>query len=126
MKRRHAPFQGVGRTLASDSANSVAPERTSAATSLNVAPSLSTGLVVDDSLPITSLQLRLADGTRMVSRFNHHHTIRDIRGFIDASRPSGARNYQLQTMGFPPKQLAELDQTIEQAGIANSVVIQKF
>lgn len=126
MKRRHAPFQGVGRTLASDSPNLVAPERTSAAISPSVAPLPSTGLVVDESLPITSLQLRLADGTRMVSRFNHHHTIRDIRGFIDASRPSGARNYQLQTMGFPPKQLADLDQTIEQAGIANSVVIQKF
>ncbi|XP_022944559.1 plant UBX domain-containing protein 4-like [Cucurbita moschata] len=126
VKRCNAPFQGIGRTLASDSPNSVAPELTSAATSLNVAPSPSTGLVVDDSLPMTSLQLRLADGTRMVSRFNHHHTIRDIRGFIDASRPTGARNYQLQTMGFPPKQLAELDQTIEQAGIANSVVIQKF
>lgn len=126
MKRRHAPFQGVGRTLASDSANPVAPERTSAAISPSVVPPPSTGLVVDESLPITSLQLRLADGTRIVSRFNHHHTIRDIRGFIDASRPSGARNYQLQTMGFPPKQLGELDQTIEQAGIANSVVIQKF
>ncbi|XP_023533785.1 plant UBX domain-containing protein 4-like [Cucurbita pepo subsp. pepo] len=126
VKRRHALFQGVGRTLASDSLESVAAEQTSASISPNAAPSPSTGLVVDDSLPITSLQLRLSDGTRMVSRFNHHHTIRDIRGFIDASRPSGARNYQLQTMGFPPKQLVELDQTIEQAGIANSVVIQKF
>lgn len=84
------------------------------------------GLVVDDSLPSTSIQLRLADGTRMVSRFNYSHTIRDIRAFIDASRPGGDRNYQLQTMGFPPKQLNDLDETIEQAGIANSVVIQKF
>ena len=123
MKRHHAPFQGVGRTLTSDSLNSNAP---STAPALNVALPPIADLVVDDSLPITSLQLRLADGTRMVSRFNHHHTVRDIRGSIDASRPSGARNYQLQTIGFPPKQLAKLDQTIEQAGIANSVVIQKF
>jgi UBX domain-containing protein 1 len=75
---------------------------------------------------VTSIQLRLADGTRMVSRFNHHHTIRDVRAFIDASRPGGVTSYQLQTMGFPPKQLTDLDQTIELAGIANSVVIQKL
>ncbi|KAF3490315.1 hypothetical protein F2Q69_00056692 [Brassica cretica] len=75
---------------------------------------------------ITSIQLRLADGTRLVSRFNNHHTVRDVRGFIDASRPNGSREYQLLTMGFPPKRLTELDQTIEQAGISNSVVIQKF
>lgn len=84
------------------------------------------GLVVDQALPSTSIQLRLADGTRMVSRFNYHHTIRDIRGFIDASRPGGPRTYQLQTVGFPPKQLSDLDQTIEQAGLANSVVLQKL
>lgn len=84
------------------------------------------GLMVDDALPLTSIQLRLADGTRMVSRFNYSHTINDIRAFIDASRPGGPRNYQLQTVGFPPKQLTDLTQTIEDVGLANSVVIQKF
>jgi len=29
-------------------------------------------------------------------------------------------------MGFPPKLLSDPAQTIEQAGLANSVVIQKF
>lgn len=89
-------------------------------------PSPEVGLVVDSSAPTTSIQVRLADGTRMVARFNLHHTIRDVRAFIEASRPGGARNYQLQTMGFPPKQLTDPEQTIEEAGIASSVVIQKF
>lgn len=125
--KQKIPFQGVGRTLgSSSSASSAAPEANTAATSLTSAPLPSMGLVVDDSLPSTSLQLRLADGTRMVSRFNHRHTIRDIRSFIDASRSGGSRSYQLQVMGFPPKQLTDLDQTIEQAGIANSVVIQRL
>lgn len=62
----------------------------------------------------------------MVSRFNIHHTVGDIRAFIDASRPGAARNYTLQTVGFPPKQLTDVSHTIEQAGLANSVVIQKF
>lgn len=125
-KKRQVPFLGAGRTLGSTSSSPAASEPTGAASSLNTPPAPFMGLVVDDSLPSTSIQLRLADGTRMVSRFNHSHTIRDIRAFIDSSRPGGERNYQLQTMGFPPKQLNDLDQTIEQAGIANSVVIQKF
>lgn len=106
--------------------DSPASEPTFTAAALNTAPSPSSGLVVDATLPTTSVQLRLADGTRMVAHFNHHHTIRDIHRFIDASRPGSARNYQLQAMGFPPKQLTDLDQTVEQAGIANSVVIQKL
>ncbi|KAE8673067.1 Plant UBX domain-containing protein 5 [Hibiscus syriacus] len=102
-KKRQGAFQGVGRTLGSSSSSSPTP-----------------------SSQLLLLQLRLSDGTRMISRFNYHHSIRDVRGFIDASRPGGARDYQLQTMGFPPKQLTDLDQTVEQAGIANSVVIQKY
>ncbi|GFZ03317.1 plant UBX domain containing protein 4 [Actinidia rufa] len=95
-------------------------------TSLNTAPTPSIGLVVDENLPSTSIQLRLADGTRMISNFNHHHTIGDIRAFIDASRPGGNRTYQLQSVEFPPKPLNDPSQTIEQAGLANSVVIQRL
>ncbi|MED6169572.1 hypothetical protein PIB30_022512 [Stylosanthes scabra] len=120
-KPRHIPFRGVGRTLGSSSSSGEA-----AGESRVAAPVPTMGLVVDELQPVTSIQLRLADGTRMVSRFNNHHTIRDVRAFIDASRPGGARSYQLQTMGFPPKQLTELDQTIEQAGVANSVIIQRL
>ncbi|KAK4420553.1 Plant UBX domain-containing protein 4 [Sesamum alatum] len=124
-QRPRRPFQGLGRTLGSTS--DVTPlEPNTVSTVLTAAPTPSVGLVVDQTKPCTSIQLRLADGTRMVSRFNNYHTIRDIRGFIDASRPDGPRTYQLQTMGFPPKQLTDLDQTIDEAGIANSVVIQKL
>ncbi|KAL6010923.1 Plant UBX domain-containing protein 4 [Asimina triloba] len=122
-EKHHTPFQGVGRTLGGGSTSSseltAVPPPTSA-------PSPSVGLSVDPLLPSTSIQLRLGDGTRMVARFNFHHTIGDIRAFIDASRPGGTRTYQLQTVGFPPKQLADANQTIEQAGLANSVVIQKL
>ncbi|XP_031276311.1 plant UBX domain-containing protein 4-like [Pistacia vera] len=125
--KRRSSFQGVGRTLGSSATPAeTVSEPSAGVTSLTSAPLPSLGLVVDSSSPTTSIQLRLADGTRMVSRFNYNHTIRDIHAFIDASRPGGSRNYQLQAMGFPPKQLTDLNQTIEQAGIANSVVIQKL
>ncbi|XP_058220378.1 plant UBX domain-containing protein 4-like [Rhododendron vialii] len=122
-EKRVPTFQGMGRTLGSSSTSTEPTEATT--TTLTTAPAPAMGLVVVDTLPSTSIQLRLADGTRMVSRFNYHHTVRDIRAFIDASRPGGVRTYQLQTVGFPPKQLTDLDQSIEQAGLANSVVIQK-
>ncbi|PKU84808.1 plant UBX domain-containing protein 4 [Dendrobium catenatum] len=118
--KRLSPFQGVGRTLGGGSSSSEPPPSSSSP------PTPFSGLSVDESLPLTSIQLRLADGTRMVSRFNIRHTIGDIRAFIDASRPGAARNYTLQTVGFPPKQLTDVSHTIEQAGLANSVVIQKF
>ncbi|KAF3518541.1 hypothetical protein DY000_02063576 [Brassica cretica] len=115
--------QGVERILG---AGSAAAEVQAPPAQLNTAPVPSVGLVVDQAAPTTSIQLRLADGTRLVSRFNNHHTVREVYGFVDASTPGGSRGYQLLTMAFPHKQLTDLDQTIEQAGIANSVVIQKF
>lgn len=128
-KKKRSAFQGVGRTLGSSSPTSSEPSAAVNSTpspAVNSAPSPVMGLVVDDKLPSTSIQLRLSDGTRMVSRFNYHHTIRDIHAFINASRPARTGAYTLQMMGFPPKQLTDLDQTIEQAGLANSVIIQKF
>ena len=44
----------------------------------------STRFEVDQSLPTTSVQIRLADGTRMVCRMNLTHTVLDIRNFINA------------------------------------------
>ncbi|KAL7142296.1 hypothetical protein ABFS83_08G114500 [Erythranthe nasuta] len=126
-KKRDVPFRGVGRTLGSSSddvtitTTLVEPETVL----MTSAPAPSMGMVVDETQSTTSIQLRLADGTRMVSRFNNNHTIRDVRAFIDASRPQRT-SYQLQSMGFPPKKLDDLDQTIDQAGIANSVVIQRL
>ncbi|KAK7412700.1 hypothetical protein VNO78_04257 [Psophocarpus tetragonolobus] len=124
-EKQHSPFQGVGRTLGSSS-TSMAPDPPAGSTPPNTVPTPSADVVVDQSLPSTSIQLRLADGTRLISHFNYHHTISDIRVFIEASRPGGRQNYHLQMMGFPPKVLDDETQTIEQAGLANSVVIQKF
>ncbi|CAN7059848.1 unnamed protein product, partial [Brassica rapa subsp. trilocularis] len=114
------PFQGVGRTLAEPdsvppaSSNSLTTEATSS---------------MDPTAPTTSIKVILADGTPIVSRFTTtHHTIRDVRDFIDAATPGASRDYQLLIMGSsPPTPLTtDLDQTIDQAGISNSVLTLKF
>ncbi|XP_047312136.1 plant UBX domain-containing protein 4 [Impatiens glandulifera] len=117
-EKRQVSFQGVGRTLGGGNNGPT--------TSVPSTDSLGLGRILDESLPTTSIQLRLGDGTRMVGQFNFHNTVGEIRAFIDSSRPGVVRPYQLQTVGFPPKQLTDPTQTIEQAGLANSVVVQKF
>ena len=47
------------------------------------------------------------------------------RRFIRASRPDMTQPYRLAT-AFPPKQLDDDSATIEAAGLANSVVVQKL
>ncbi|KAI0357190.1 SEP-domain-containing protein [Trametes cingulata] len=90
------------------------------------ADSISTRFEVDQTKPTTSVQIRLADGTRMVARMNLTHTVGDIRNFINASRPeNNARPYVIMTT-FPNRELQDETQTIEAAGLANSVVVQRW
>lgn len=46
--------------------------------------SISTRFEVDQTQPTTSVQIRLADGTRMPCRMNLTHTVGDLRSFINA------------------------------------------
>ncbi|CAH8337277.1 unnamed protein product [Eruca vesicaria subsp. sativa] len=121
------PFQGVGRTLSEpDSVSTDPPPASSDSLTTEPTPS-SVAMEIDLTAPTTLIPVILADGTRIVSRFNTHHTIRDVRNFIDAATPgASSRDYQLIIMGFPPKTLTDLDQTIDQAGISNSLLTQKF
>lgn len=80
---------------------------------------------VDESQPATSIQLRLADGSRMVARFNLTHTVASIREFIKASRPDMQQGYALQMAGFPPKQLTDDSASVKDAGLEGAVIIQK-
>ncbi|XP_051199291.1 plant UBX domain-containing protein 3 isoform X2 [Lolium perenne] len=124
--KRPAPFQGGGRSLATPSENSAPSAVTSSAatSSAATATTATKTITVDDSLPSTSLQIRFADGSRVVARFNTSHTISDVRAFVDATRPGEASDYTLQA-GFPPKPLDDATKTIEEAGVANSVIIQR-
>jgi len=88
--------------------------------------SIQTRFEVDQSQPATSIQLRMADGTRMVCRMNLTHTIGDIRNFINASNPANAaRAYTIGTT-FPNRTLENNAETIKDAGLANSVIVQRW
>jgi len=90
------------------------------------AESISARFEVDQTLPTTSVQIRLADGTRLLCRMNLTHTVGDIRNFINASRPeNNARPYTIGTT-FPNRTLEDNSQTIQAAGLVNSVVVQRW
>ena len=81
----------------------------------------------DPALPTTSIQVRLASGARLVGTFNLTQPAREIRAFISAAAPPGAgpAAYSLARAGMPPVLLTDEDATIEAAGLAGSVVVQR-
>uniref|UniRef100_A0A7S0RKA3 UBX domain-containing protein n=1 Tax=Pyramimonas obovata TaxID=1411642 RepID=A0A7S0RKA3_9CHLO len=118
---KYVAFSGSGRTLGSSGAGSSA-----AATAPPAAPPPPTGeFAVDDAQPVTTLQLRLHDGTRMTARFNHTHTVGDVHQFIRSSRADSPATFQLMT-SFPPTPLTEFSMTLKDAGLIGAVVIQKL
>ncbi|KAI0275824.1 hypothetical protein BGY98DRAFT_990057 [Russula aff. rugulosa BPL654] len=87
---------------------------------------VSTRFSVDQTKPTTSVQVRLADGTRMVARMNLSHTVGELRNFINASRPeNNVRPYTIGTT-FPNRTLEDDSLTIEAAGLRNSVIVQRW
>ena len=127
---RYVAFGGTGRTLgsSSDTGNGTGANASSSAAASTGGGSGAAASVtpdVDETQPTTSLQIRLADGTRMVARFNHTHTVGDIRNFIIRSRPGAKANFAITT-SFPPTPLEDDDKTIAEAGLLNSVVQQKM
>ncbi|KAF9977192.1 hypothetical protein BGZ65_007505, partial [Modicella reniformis] len=77
-------------------------------------------LEVDSSQPTTSNQIRMDDRTRMMARFNLTRTVNDIRGFINASSPGESTRSNVLQTNFPKKDLEDVQQTIEEAGLANA------
>lgn len=82
-------------------------------------------LNVDVTQPVTTIQIRLADGSSVRAQFNLTHTINDLRRYITTLRPQYAiRDFSLLTM-YPTKELME-DKTIEEAGLKNASIMQRL
>ncbi|XP_046428041.1 NSFL1 cofactor p47 [Neodiprion fabricii] len=83
-------------------------------------------LNVDSSQPVTTIQIRLADGSSIRAQFNLTHTVSDIRRYISTMRPQyAASNFRLLT-SYPSKELTEESKTIEEAGLKNSAIMQRL
>ncbi|KAL2732026.1 NSFL1 cofactor p47 [Vespula squamosa] len=104
----------VGMTIPTDPADQAANE-SQAKKQLNL----------DTTKPITTIQIRLADGSSVRAQFNLTHTISDLRRYITTMRPQYAiRDFSLLTM-YPTKELTE-DKTIEETGLKNATIMQRL
>ncbi|KAL8965194.1 MAG: hypothetical protein Q9183_003981 [Haloplaca sp. 2 TL-2023] len=117
-KKKYRPFEGGGQRLGSptpgDAISQPSASTTAAipSTASGTSSTSSSGMDVDDSQPTVSLQIRLGDGTRLVSRFNTNHTIGDVYDFVRrASTASQAREFALMTT-FPSAELKDLTKVL--------------
>lgn len=80
---------------------------------------------IDSSLPLTTIQLRLADGTRLVTQFNLSSTMEDVYSFVSRARPTQGREFLLQTI-FPTRVLKRGSNTIEQEGLKGGTIVMRW
>ncbi|XP_026748550.2 NSFL1 cofactor p47 [Galleria mellonella] len=83
-------------------------------------------LRLDDGQPTTTIQFRLADGSRLTGRFNHTHTVGELAEYVARAEPA----YQLHSFAlltsYPTTELTDSSLTIAQANILNSTLLQRL
>lgn len=105
------PFGGAGRSMRDEAGPS--------ASAGSAAPAEQ--LVLDESAPTTTLQVRLADGSRKLVKANHTHTVLQLRSHIATFDPGSA--FSLKS-GFPPKLLEDDTLSLADAKLLGETVMQ--
>lgn len=117
-------FSGAGNMLGSPTPQVVSAPAVAVSPAAGAGP-LQATFKIDESQPTTTIQIRLSDGTRLVSKFNLENTIQDIRNVVRNARPNTGDNFNLLTT-FPNKVLSDYAQTIANAKLMNAVIVQKM
>lgn len=127
-KKTAQKFMGKGHTLGSPVPNVIesAATPTSADDLKANEEAAQSELALNDAEPTTMIQIRLADGSRLTARFNHTHTVDQIRQYIVAARPIYATQNFAILSSFPPKELTEGDKTLKDCGLLNATIMQRL
>ena len=78
---------------------------------------------IDNKSPSCLISLRLYNGETIKGKFNYSQTLKDI--YFYTKEMSGLNDFALLD-GFPPKPLFDLDKTIGELNLENSVLTQKI
>lgn len=108
-RKKYIPFSGKGKLLA----NSFIEEyKESEVKSF-----------IDNPSPSCLISIRLYNGETIKGQFNYNQTLSDI--YYYAKKLSGLKQFTLLD-GFPPKPLLDLNKTIEELNLENTVLTQKL
>ncbi|CAL8313910.1 unnamed protein product [Boreogadus saida] len=80
-------------------------------------------VTLDHGLPVTSLQIWLADGRRLVQRFNLSHRVSDVHDFVSRCQRTGPAF--VLTTSLPSRVLREGGLSLEEADLAHAVIVQR-
>ncbi|XP_034383305.1 UBX domain-containing protein 2A isoform X1 [Cyclopterus lumpus] len=119
-KRAFHPFSGRGYRL-----GSVAPRVVARSPSVHEdgeSPPIPM-VTLDHALPVTSLQIWLADGRRLVQRFNLSNRIADVQDFV--ARCQRSCPPFVLTTSVPFRELDDKDLSLQEADLANAVIVQR-
>ncbi|XP_045762474.1 NSFL1 cofactor p47 [Maniola jurtina] len=126
---RHQAFSGKGQMLGSPTPATVGATVAVAASSDDRAANqraAQEAVALDENSPVTTVQFRLADGSRLTGRFNHTHTVADLIQYVSRAEPI----YQLQPFvlltSFPSTELSDRSATLAQANLLNTTLLQRL
>ncbi|XP_053314971.1 UBX domain-containing protein 2A [Spea bombifrons] len=116
-KPRVDPFSGPGHRLGSATPKIITKEANS-----DELPSVE----LNELEPLTNIKFWLADGKRIVQRFNTSHRISDVRSFVERiPLKSGSAPFTLAT-SYPLRELLDETLTIREAELQNAVLVQRL
>merc|ERR1719357_95568 len=79
----------------------------------------------DSAGKFVTIRFRLPSAKMITQKFNTHHTIQDIRNFLDTRHPCGTRIYSLKVQGRPPVLLPTRDvRTVTEAKLDRVIILQ--
>ncbi|XP_058143666.1 UBX domain-containing protein 2A isoform X2 [Dasypus novemcinctus] len=116
------PFSGQGHRL-----GSATPKIISKARSIEAESKNSMSAIPLNSLePITNIQIWLANGKRIIQKFNISHRISHIKDFIERYQGSQRSPPFFLATALPFLKLLDESLTLEEADLQNAVIIQRL
>ncbi|XP_022672602.1 NSFL1 cofactor p47-like isoform X6 [Varroa jacobsoni] len=126
-KRMTKAFTGEGHRLGNVEPAVVPPKPEGACADLAACEAqASREINLDESKPTTNIQIRLADGSRLIAKLNHSNTIDDLRRYLVTARPQYAASTFVLMTTFPNKELTEGAQSLADAKLLGAVVVQRL
>ncbi|KAF2075565.1 hypothetical protein CYY_003151 [Polysphondylium violaceum] len=122
-KPKYVAFSGGGQALGSTTTTTTSSSSSSSSSSKPATAAKPP--TIDSSQPTTTLQIRLADGSRIQPTFNQTNTIVDVVNYINSSNPS-SRPFDLLN-GFPMKPIdITSTKSLKDSGFLNESFVQKY